>query len=247
MLRFLRARVRLVVALATALAIVVVAPTRARADGTYGATWGITTAEALLPGELVILLHEPGVRSNATGGQKAVYIGTTLVILAIPTTIGLVADANRWDTTVPRAVHLGMWTGASALMVGAALSANHDDDALVPRGALPLVLGGAGFVAGALFGATQVETGSDREFGLLGTGLMVAIAGGVPTLVDTVANAAFVDGTTIARHARRDLAIGMTAGLAAGYATMLLLPNAGAHVSAAPIAGGALLSWAATF
>ena len=141
----------------------------------------------------------------------------------------------------PRDVH-----GREHAHVGAAISAN-DDDAFVPKGPLPLVLGGAGFVAGAIFGATQVATNSDREVGLLGTGAMVAIAGGVPTLVDVVANGAFVDETTLARHARRDLAIGMGAGLVAGYATMLLLPNLPARVSATPTKGGAMLAWSGAF
>jgi hypothetical protein len=140
---------------------------------------------------------------------------------------------------VPRAVNLGFWTGLDFLLVAAALRASHDETNLIPPDPVPWIAGGAGFALGAAFGATQVR-GGPRQSGLLATGAMVT-GGALVGLVDVIAHAAFEDPDEQARRLRRDLAIGATVGLAAGYTTMLLLPNAYA-VRATPVSGGALVT-----
>jgi hypothetical protein len=138
-------------------------------------------------------------------------------------------------------------------MVGAALGADHDDAAFVPRGPLPLVFGGVSFVAGAVVGATQASSGSAREAALRGPGAMIAVAGGLPTIIDLAWNAATSDGNSQVRNMRRDLAIGMSVGLAAGLLTMAMSSNSRTHdadvagVGAAPLHGGALFTYNSVF
>jgi hypothetical protein len=227
-----------------------------------GYVWGIGTTVVVMPIAVAAIVSEPGHGPNATGGERAVYYGTTLLAIAIPTTVGFVAHAHSWDTTVPRAASLGLWSGATGLMIGAALSAKPDDDAFIAHSPLPWVMGGVGLVAGAAYGAFQTEMGTTREEALLATGAMVFVAGTVPAVIDAGFHAATDGPGVFQRRFRRDLAIGMTVGLAAGFLTMVLSSNeprskssatsatsSTLHLgpSATPLPGGGLLSYGGVF
>jgi hypothetical protein len=211
----------------------------------------LTTADvAFLP----LLYRDQDPNRDPPTSARLVTYGAALVTTAVPLTIAMMAatdpvGVSHWDTTLPRAVHLGLWTGLDLFVVRSALNARSTETTILAPDATAFVLGGFGALVGGWYGATQVKQGTDRERWMMVTAYVTAPLTVIPVLCDAFLEGLPGNGEAFARHARWEMIGAMTLGVGLGYVGMATSSNEpdAPRVSVMPVRGGMTAQWGGVF